>query len=147
MRYDLARSKKHERDFRASGRLSVRIVPTSEYKNFGGALFHRLGRLCPIRCRYTPITNTRARNIYGRRLPSSTPFRLLLPTFINKKSLRMGRLHRLSFLLILIGPALAQLSYPNCSAGWEWVSFSKFSSIGPTPVSDRGPTNTSRTTL
>jgi hypothetical protein len=27
------------------------------------------------------------------------------------------------------------------------VSFSKFSSIGPTPVSDRGPTNTSRTTL
>jgi len=32
----------------------------------------------------------------------------------------MGRLHRLSFLLILIGPALAQLSYPNCSAGWEW---------------------------
>jgi len=32
----------------------------------------------------------------------------------------MGRLHNLFFLLILIGPALAQITYPNCSAGWEW---------------------------
>jgi len=33
----------------------------------------------------------------------------------------MGRLHRLSFLLILIGPIYAQISYPDCSAGWDWV--------------------------
>ena len=39
----------------------------------------------------------------------------------------MGRLHSLYFLLILIGPALAQVTYPNCSAGWEWVSVSTFS--------------------
>jgi len=32
----------------------------------------------------------------------------------------MGRLHRLSFLSVLIGPAFAQITYPNCSAGWEW---------------------------
>jgi len=32
----------------------------------------------------------------------------------------MGRLHRLSLLSILIGPALAQISFPNCSTGWEW---------------------------
>jgi hypothetical protein len=34
----------------------------------------------------------------------------------------MGRLHRLSFLSILIGPIYAQISYPDCSSGWDWVS-------------------------
>jgi len=34
----------------------------------------------------------------------------------------MGRLPWVSFLSILTGPALAhaQLTYPNCSSGWEW---------------------------
>jgi len=32
----------------------------------------------------------------------------------------MGRLHRLSFISVLIGHAFAQVTYPNCSAGWEW---------------------------
>lgn len=48
----------------------------------------------------------------------------------------MERLHRLSLLPILIGPALAQISFPNCSTGWEWASIPRFLSIDCTPVSD-----------
>lgn len=33
----------------------------------------------------------------------------------------MGRLHRLSFLSTLIGPIYAEVFFPNCSAGWDWV--------------------------
>jgi len=59
----------------------------------------------------------------------------------------MGRLHRLSFLSLLIGHVLAQANYPDCSAGWEWVSISRFQYIGPLLVSDFDPiTITSRTT-
>ena len=57
----------------------------------------------------------------------------------------MGRLHRLYFLTVLIGPAIAQITYPNCTAGWEWVSIPHFPCIGPILVSDRIPMN-SRTT-
>jgi hypothetical protein len=53
----------------------------------------------------------------------------------------MGRLRWVSSLLILtgLGPALAQVTYPNCSSGWEWVGVSNFLYIGAIFVPDRGP--------
>ena len=84
---------------------------------------------------------------YGKRLPSSTPFHSPVPTFIISGTPRkMRRLYQLSFLSILIGPVLAQANYPNCSAGWDWVSTSQFPCFSPLLVSYHGPfTTTSRT--
>jgi hypothetical protein len=60
----------------------------------------------------------------------------------------MRRLHRAFILSIFTaGPVLAQLSYPNCSAGWEWVSLSKILYLGAIPAPDRGPILPSRTTV
>jgi|SRR6266850_299695 len=60
----------------------------------------------------------------------------------------MRRLHWAFILSMLTtGPVLAQISYPNCSAGWEWVSFSKFLYIGAIPAPDHGPILSSRTTV
>ena len=59
----------------------------------------------------------------------------------------MGRLHWVFFLSILIvtGPALAQVSYPTCNAGWEWVSVSNLPYICVISAPDHGPTLPSRT--
>jgi hypothetical protein len=59
----------------------------------------------------------------------------------------MGRLRWVSFLSILTGLALAQVTYPNCSSGWEWVGVSNFLYIGAILVPDRGPILPSRTTV
>ncbi|KAH9983813.1 hypothetical protein BJV74DRAFT_595309 [Russula compacta] len=41
----------------------------------------------------------------------------------------MRRFHVAVLLPILVGPAFAQLSYPNCSAGWNW----SYNSLGQNP--------------
>lgn len=99
-------------------------------------------------CRIRAIANTGGPyhtilelETHGKRLPSSTPFHSPFPTFIiNGTLMKMRRLYRLLFFLsIPIGPVLAQANYPNCSAGWDWVSISQFPYTSPLLISDHDP--------
>lgn len=127
------RFQNHKKNETKISRRGQRFVRTVRSPILQSIQVDRRGCLCPraLQVRYIGVTVNAICEIHGACLPSPTPFHALLPTFITKGSLRMGRLHRLSFLSVLIGPAFGQITYPNCSAGWEWVSISRILYISP----------------